>query len=74
MSKEIKMIFLLVVLRWPVVYMQFSLYDMERKIGNDQLPFDCLYYNVLLATVLSATTDQSNDAGNQDRCRSEIKV
>ena len=38
------MISLLVFMLWPMVYTQFNLHDTDRKIENEQLYFDCLYY------------------------------
>ncbi|CAF1432349.1 unnamed protein product [Adineta steineri] len=31
---------------WPMVYTSLNLYETDRKVGNEQLQFDCLYYHV----------------------------
>ncbi|CAF1023668.1 unnamed protein product [Adineta steineri] len=31
---------------WPMVYSSLNLYETDRKVGNGQLQFDCLYYYV----------------------------
>jgi hypothetical protein len=48
MQKE-KMFFLVILMLWPMVSTRLNLYDTDRKIGSEQVQFDCIHYYALTA-------------------------